>query len=79
MFCALQGGGEFPIRPVCAILYKAGRHKGGGGKNAMKRTKGISLLAALLAGVCLGGAAAAVRYHLPGTEQPTPERWMKYQ
>ena len=47
--------------------------------NAMKRTKGISLLAALLAGVCLGGAAAAVRYHLPGTEQPTPERWMKYQ
>ena len=44
----------------------------------MKRTKGISLLAALLAGVCLGGAAAAVRYHLPGTEQPTPERWMKY-
>ena len=68
MFCVLQGGGEFPIRPVCAILYKAGRHKGG--ENAMKRTKGISLLAALLAGVCLGGAAADPVAH--GSHQQLP-------
>lgn len=39
----------------------------------MKRAKGISLLAALLAGVGLGGAAVAVWYHLPGTEQPAPD------
>ena len=38
--------------------------------NAMKRTKGISLLAALLAGVCLGGAAADPVAH--GSHQQLP-------